>query len=97
MFADGGLAATRLALHTIQGVGEGVLAGALGDTNALHANLVARLVHHGKHVVEATPLFPYQVANGAFAFTKTQGAGGRTMDAQLVLNGSANHIIALAQ
>src|SRR5690606_19892945 len=76
---DGGCgrhtAVHRTALHTVFGVAHGLLIGALGHRNALHAHRVASGVHHDEHVLQAAVLFAHQVANGATVIAILQHGG----------------------
>ncbi|MPM69296.1 hypothetical protein SDC9_116241 [bioreactor metagenome] len=98
---DGGAALHRAidgaALHALLGVGHGVLVGAVGHGNALHANGVACRVHHDEHVFQATVFLAHQIADGTAMVTKLQHGRGRCLDAHLVLDGHAVHVVAITQ
>ncbi len=87
----------RAALHAVFGIGHGVLVGALGNRDALHAHRVAGRVHHDEHVLEAAVLLADDVAHGAAVVAVLQHGRGRGLDAQLVLDAHAVHVVALAQ
>ena len=70
-------AVDRAALHAVLGVGHRLLVGALGDRDALHADRVARGVHHDEHVLEAAVLLADQVADGAALVAELQHRGRR--------------------
>jgi hypothetical protein len=84
-------------LHAVAGVLHGLLVGALGNRNALHAHGVARGVHHDEHVFEATVFFAHQVAHGTAVVAKLQHGRGAGLDAQLVLDADAVRVVARAQ
>ena len=63
-----------------------LLVGALGDRDALHADRVARRVHHDEHVLEAAVLLAHQVADRAAMVAELQHRGRARLDAQLVLD-----------
>jgi hypothetical protein len=87
----------RAALHAVAGVAHGLLVGALGHRDALHAHAVAGGVHHDEHVLQAAVLLAHQVAHGAAVVAVLQHRGGAGLDAQLVLDAHAVHVVARAQ
>jgi hypothetical protein len=87
----------RAALHAVFRVGHGVLVGALGDRDALHAHRIAGRVHHDEHVLQAAVLLPDEVADGTAVVAVLQHGGWRGLDAHLVLDAHAVHVVALAE
>ena len=87
--------------HAVADLGEPLresdLAGAFGHANPLYAYFMARLVHHGEHVVQAATFLTYEVAYGTAVFPKAQRASGRAVNAELVLDGGAGDVISLAE
>jgi hypothetical protein len=75
----------------------GLLVGTLGHRDALHADAEARGVHHHEHVLEAAVLLADEVADRAAVVAVLQHRGGAGLDAQLVLDGDAVHVVARAQ
>ena len=57
----------------------------------------ARRVHHDEHVLEAAVLLADEIADRAFLFAVDQHRGRAGVDAELVLDGSAVHVVSLAQ
>ena len=84
-------------LHAVLGIGHGLLVGALGNRDALHAHRIAGRVHHDEHVLQAAVLLAHQVADGAAVIAELQHGGRRGLDAQLVLDADAVHVVARAQ
>ena len=91
------LARCRAALPAILGIGDGLLRRALGHRHALRADRQPRRVHHDEHDVEAAVLLAQQVADGAVLLAVLHHAGGARMDAELVLDARADHVVARAQ
>src|SRR5690606_5291027 len=97
------LIARGLALPALPRVGERLLIGRLGNGHALHADGEAGIVHHGEHAGQPAVLLADQPADGARlparyrAVAIDHGAGGRGVDAELVLDGGAECVVALAQ
>ena len=87
----------RAALHPFAGEAGGFLVGALGNRNALHAHAVACGVHHDEHVFQAAVFLAHQVAHRAALVAVLQNGGSTGLDAHLVLNAHAMHIVARAQ
>ena len=86
-----------LRLHALARVGERGLKGAVGDRKTLHADREAGRVHHDEHVLEALVLFADQVSDRAALFAVVNRARRRRMDSQLVLDGGAYDVVALAE
>ena len=84
-------------LHPLLGVAERQLVGALRYGDALQADGEARGVHHDEHVGEAFVLLTHQIADRAFLLAVDQHRGGAGVDAELVLDRSALHVVPLAQ
>ncbi|MNQ77520.1 hypothetical protein D3C85_923900 [compost metagenome] len=82
------------ALTAVQGIGEGVLIGALGDADALDADGQAGGVHHDEHMGQALVRTADQFGAGALI---GHDAGGRGVDAQLVLDADRVEGVAFAQ
>ena len=87
-------ACRRAALQAITGIGDGALIGALAQGQALDAHAQALVVHHGEHGIEALVRLADQVAGGAI---EVHHAGGRGLDAHLVLDRAATYRVGLAQ
>ena len=97
-----GRAINRARLHAVVGVLHGFLISTLGQTNALNTHLETGGVHHHEHVLQTLVLFTHQVTNRALAHFALvvaiqQHRGWRGLDAQLVFDGCAVHIVAFAQ
>ena len=94
----GGLVqAHRLALHAILRVGDGALVRAIAKANAFHAHRKAREVHHDEHVFEAAVLLADEVADRAALFAVHQHRRRARVDAELVLERHAMHVVARAE
>ncbi len=87
----------RPALHAVLRIGNGFLISAIGDSNALHADTKARCVHHDEHVLEAAVGLADQVTDCAAVIAKLQHRGGARLDAQLVFDRHAMHVVARAK
>ncbi len=74
-----------------------LLVGALGHRHALHAHRVARGIHHHEHVRQALVLLAHQVADGTAFVTELQHRRRAGLDAQLVFDADAVHVVALAE
>ena len=101
MVNDGGrafhAAIDGAALHAVVGVLHGFLIRPIGNRDALHADGVARGVHHDEHVFEAAVFLAHQIADGAAVVAVLQHRRGRCLDAHLVLDADAVHVVALAE
>ena len=95
--AHAGAGARRAALPALAGIAERVLIGALCDRDALHADREARAVHHHEHRREASVFLADQPALGAAGIAVDHHAGRRGVDAELVLEARAAHVVALAE
>ena len=83
-----------LALDAILGIGQGLLVGALGHAQPLHADAEARLVHHDEHIFETAVLLADQVADRARAVAEGEHRGRAGVDAHLVFDRDAAHVVA---
>ena len=92
-----GLAVGRVvhvALPALARIGERLLRGALGDGHALQPDGEPRAVHHGEHAGHAAVFLADQKAGGAARVAIDHGAGGRAVDAELVLDGMGARVVA---
>ncbi len=85
------------ALEALLRIGQGGLMRGGGIAQALDADLVPRGVHHLEHVGEPLFLLAQEEALAAAIGAEHQAAGGRTVDAQLVLDPGAGDIVGRAQ
>src|SRR5690606_31670619 len=85
-------AGQRTHLQAVFGVGDGVLVGHLAVAEALHAGTQPGAVHHGEHAVQPLVDLADQETGGA---VEVHHAGGGSLDAHLVLDGAADHAVAL--
>jgi hypothetical protein len=92
-----GLGGGAAALLALARVGDRALGGALGQRHALHADRQARGVHHDEHDVEAAVLLAHEIADGAVLLAVLHHAGGARVDAELVLDAGAGHVVARAR
>src|SRR5690606_31479466 len=86
-------AGERARLQALARVAQRVLVRALGQAQALQADAQARGVHHGEHRLEAAVFLTDQPAFGA---VEVHHAGGRALDAHLVLDRATAHRVAFA-
>ena len=86
--------AGRPALAALARVVERRLRRPLGDADSLQADREAGIVHHREHAVHAAVLFAQQVADRAALVAVHHGAGGRAVNAELVLDRVAAHVVA---
>ena len=84
------------ALLALARIAKRLLQRALGDRHALQADRQPRPVHHGEHAGHALVLLADEVADRAAVIAIDHGAGGRGMDAELVLDRMRAHVIARA-
>jgi hypothetical protein len=99
---DGGAAlhgaVDRPRLDALPGEGDRLLVRPLRHGDALHADGVARGVHHDEHRLEAAVLRAHEVADRAGAgVAELQHGGGAGLDAELVLDRRAPDVVALAR
>ena len=66
------------------------------DRHALQADREPRAVHHREHAMHALVFFADEEAGGAAFVAIDHGAGGRGIDAELVLDRMRAHVVALA-
>ncbi len=83
-------------LHAGPGVLQSMLVGALGDGDAFDADLQPGEVHHGEHELQPTVLVTDQVADRAVRIAVSHHAGRAAVDAELVFDGNAFDVVALA-
>ena len=81
------------ALLAVLGIGQRLLESALGNADALHADIQTRRIHHREHAAHAGILTADQPAGRAGIF---HGAGRRAVNAQLVLDPDGTQIVARA-
>ena len=89
-----GLGADGSALQPLLRVLASVLVGAISDGEALETDREAGVVHHREHVGHAPVLLADEEAGG---FVVVEDAGGRRLDAELVLDRLADHAVAVAE
>ncbi|MCY1419383.1 hypothetical protein D9M71_349720 [compost metagenome] len=82
------------ALQAVAGIGHGVLVRTLGSCQALDTHAQAFVVHHGEHGRQAFVRLADEVTD---RFVEVHHAGGRTLDAHLVLDGAAIDRVTCAQ
>ena len=85
------------ALHPGLCVMQGMLVGAFRDRHALDADFQARKIHHREHVLQTAIFLPDEIANRPFSIAKRHHAGRTAMDAELVLDGNALHVVAFSE
>ena len=90
--ATGGLPWTRVRAHSRR-----LLKRALRERVALEPDCEPRGVHHDEHVLEAGVRLADQVADRAVLLPIGHDAGRRRMNAELVLDGQAVDVVALAE
>ena len=84
-------------LDAIPGISHGTLVGALGIAQALQADVEAGSVHHDEHVLQAAILLADQGADGTAVVAEGQHRRRAAVDAELVLDRYAIHVVALAR
>ena len=84
------------ALLALARIGHRLLRRALGDRHALQADREPRAVHHGEHAGHALVFLADEEADGAAFVAVDHGAGGRGMNAELVLDRMRAHVVARA-
>ena len=82
------------ALTALAGERDRVLAGALGDRDALQRDRQARAVHHGEHAGEPAIFLAEQPPERAAAVAVDHRAGRARVDAELVLEAAAADVVA---
>ena len=80
-------------LDPLQRIGEGLLRRALGDLHSLRTDIDPRIVHHREHCGEAAILGPDQLPDAFVIVAVGHDAGGRGVDAQLVLQTDAAQVV----
>ena len=81
-------------LAALAGELERLLIGALADPDALRADGEAGRVHHDEHRRQTPVFLADEPGLRAFAFAVDHDAGRRGVDAELVLDAGAAHVIA---
>ncbi len=89
--------ARRPALPAFPGEGERLLVGALGHATPCRPTAEPRVVHHREHAGEAAVFLADEIADRAALVAVHHGAGRRAVDAQLVLDAAAAHVVPRAQ
>ena len=84
------------ALDAVAGEGERLLVGALGDGEAFDPDAEPGHVHHREHVLEAAILLADQRADGPRPVAEGEHGGGAAVDAELVLERDAAHVVVAA-
>ena len=88
----------RSALLAVARVGQGVEVGGGRDRVPLQAHRQTRAVHHLEHLLHAHVFFAAaEVAYAVAVVTEVEHGGGRTVDAQLVLQAGRDHVVVLAR
>ncbi|MDR8920858.1 hypothetical protein FEP56_05627 [Burkholderia multivorans] len=90
-------AVDRTALHALLRKRRRFLVRAIGDADALHPDAEARRVHHDEHVFEPAILFADQIADCAAVIAVLQHRGRARLDAELVFDRHAMHVVARAE
>ena len=86
-----------LALLAFLGEVAGLLEGAFGDGQSLHADGEARVVHHREHAFQAAVFLADQIADRPFAVAIGHDAGRAGADAELMFQGDAAQIVPRAE
>ena len=87
----------RLALDAITRVGNRALIGALGNAHTFDADREAREVHHDEHKLETAILLTDQIADGTALVAVGEHRRWTRMNAELVLERYAVHVVTLAE
>ncbi len=87
----------RLALHAVLRIGGRALVGALRDPDALEPDGKPREIHHDEHVLEAAVLFADEVTGRSPVVAVRHDRRGARVDAELVLQRDAVHVVARAE
>src|SRR3546814_11027296 len=88
------LVVRSLPLHPLARIIARLLVGALGDGEALEADIEPRIVHHGEHAVQAAVLLADQIPHGAVIVAERHAAGRAGVAAELPLPGHASQVVA---
>src|SRR5207253_781585 len=75
----------------------GALQGALADRVALAPHRESRAVHHDEHVLEPAAGLAHQIRQRTLLLTEGEHAGRARVDAELVLDREAAHVVARAE
>src|SRR5579859_7914708 len=81
-------------LDALVRIAQRTLIGSLRHANAFDAHRKSRRIHHDEHVFEPAVLFTDQLANGTAILAISEHAGGTRMDAELMLDRDAAHVVA---
>ena len=84
-------------LYTVHCIGHRLLRCPLADLDALVAHINPRIVHHREHAGEALVFGAHQLTNAIVIVTVRHDAGGRGVDAKLVLKAHRAAIIVGAE
>ena len=83
-----------LALDALLCIGKCLLISALGNTDTLQPNHEASFVHHDEHILKAAVGLTNQVCDGSFTVAVRKDGGWARMNAKLVFDRNAAHIVA---
>ena len=86
--------ARRPALPPLAGIGERPLRRGLGDADALEPDVEPGRVHHREHAGEPAVLLADEPARSPALVAEGHGAGGRAVDAELVLDSRTAKVVA---
>src|SRR5439155_2453930 len=84
----------RPALHAVASVRHRTLVRTLGDAYPFHADREPREVHHDEHVLEAAVLLAHDVTRRATVIAVRHHRSRTRVDAELVLERNAMHVVA---
>ena len=90
-------AVTGRALDAHAGEVARLLIGALGDGDALDPDIEPRAVHHREHALHAAVFLADEITDGAPVVAIGEDSGGARMDAELMLEAHAAHVVPLAE
>ena len=82
------------ALHPLLRVRRRALVSALGDAHAFEPDRETGQIHHDEHVLEAAVFLANEVANRAAVVSVGEYRGGARVNAELVLDRHALHVVA---
>ena len=89
--------ATAPALNALGGVGSGRLKGAFGEADALQPDGEPGVVHHREHAGQSLVRRPQHEAHSTLLVAIGDDAGGRGVDAELLLELAAAPVVAAAE
>ena len=93
MFGDRDRQAVAKSLFALQRIGHRTLGGALGDADALKADIQPRIVHHGEHRGHAAHFRPDQPTDRTVMIAIAHDAGRRRVDTELMLDRNAADVV----